>query len=517
MVQSTLTGIALDPAGDEPLYRQLFDHIVARIRSGAYSPGHRLPPTRDLARELATNRNTVVHAYSELEAAGFVTSTVGRGTFVAASSTARPARPARPAQDESPAATLGIPWSSLVSRVADAEPLSRYDRLTTRVPPRDSINLTRMQPSADLLPGALFRRCVDHVLQAQGAKALGYAPREGLPALRSQIVADLARQGVPAAADDLIITTGSQQGLYALARMLVNPGDPFLVEDSTYAGAINVLTAAGARLIPVPSDDEGPEVAALERLTHSGAKGLYLMPGCNNPTTRQISARRREQLIAWSHRAGVPLIEDDYAADLHLDGDPPPATLRAMDGDVLYIGTYSKKLIPALRIGFVLIPSVLRPRLLALKHAMDLGTSLLSQHALAEFLERGYLKAHLARVVPEYRRRRDALSSALARHVSPLRFRQPRAGLILWLPLPAGVSPEALFDEAQRHGVLISPSTLHTATGSGSSQGGIRLTFCTEPPDRLTEGAKRLGRALATIAERYELQPDRSAPQLGAV
>lgn len=510
MVQSTLTGIALDPAAGEPLYRQLFDQIVARIRSGTYAPGHRLPPTRDLARELATNRNTVVHAYADLEAAGFVTSTVGRGTFVAASP------PARLSPDAHPATSTGIPWPSLVSRVADAEPLGRYDRLALRVPPRDAINLTRMQPSADLLPEALLRRCIDHVLRTQGPKALGYAPREGLPALRAQIVADLARQGVPAAADDLIITTGSQQGLYAVARMLVNPGDPFLVEDSTYAGAINVLSAAGARLIPVPSDDEGPEIAALERLTHSGAKGLYLMPGCNNPTTRQISARRREALLSWSHRAGVPLIEDDYAADLHLDGDPPPATLRAMDGDVLYIGTYSKKLIPALRIGFLLIPSALRPRLLALKHAMDLGTSLLTQHALAEFLERGYLKAHLARVLPEYRRRRDALSSSLARHISPLRFSQPRSGLILWLPLPPSIAPEAVFDEAQRQGVLVSPSTLHSATGQGASQ-GIRLTFCTEPPDRLVEGAKRLGRALATVAERYPRNLDRSATQLGAV
>ncbi|MCK6586023.1 MAG: PLP-dependent aminotransferase family protein [Polyangiaceae bacterium] len=516
MVQSTLTGMTLDPAANEPLYRQLFDQIVARIRTGAYSPGHRLPPTRDLARELATNRNTVVHAYAELEAAGFVTSTVGRGTFVASSPAASSA-PARPSASARPVNAAGMPWPSLVSRVADAEPLGRYDRLAFRGPSKDAINLTRMQPSADLLPDGLFRRCVDHVLRTQGAKALGYAPREGLPALRAQIVADLARQGVPAAADDLIITTGSQQGLYALARMLINPGDAFLVEDSTYAGAINVLTAAGARLISVPSDDEGPELAALERLTHSGAKGLYLMPGCNNPTTRQISAKRRERLLDWSHRAGVPLIEDDYAADLHLDGDPPPATLRAMDGDVLYIGTYSKKLIPALRIGFVLIPPALRPRLLALKHAMDLGTSLLAQHALAELLERGYLKAHLARVLPEYRRRRDALSSALARYASPLRFTLPRSGLILWLPLPAAIAPEALFDEAQRQGVLVSPSTLHSASGSGSAQGGIRLPFCPEPPDRLAEGAKRLGRALAAIAERYKLNPETGAPQLGAV
>ena len=149
----------------------------------------------------------------------------------------------------------------------------------------------------------------------------------------------------------------------------------------------------------MPSDNEGPDLATLERHCHAGVKGLYVMPNCQNPTGTRISAVRRQALLAWSQKARVPLIEDDYASDLQLDGQLPPPALRSLDGDVIYMGTYSKKLIPALRIGYLLCPPALRPHLTALKHAIDLGTSGILQHALAEFLERGYLRAHLALVV----------------------------------------------------------------------------------------------------------------------
>src|SRR6266542_3875829 len=212
------TGITLDKAGGEPLYRQLFDQVVERVLSGAFPPGYRLPPTRALASELSTNRNTVVRAYADLESAGFVSSTVGRGTFVALGSPV-PASIATPAEG-------GLAWASLVSPHAKAESLRRSERFLLRgMPSRDVINLTRMQPSADLLPDKLTRRCFEHVLRTLGPRALGYGPPEGLAALRELIVADLARQGVPAHVDDLIITTGSQQALDLVARALIGPGD----------------------------------------------------------------------------------------------------------------------------------------------------------------------------------------------------------------------------------------------------------------------------------------------------
>src|SRR6185295_7985262 len=219
------TGITLDKGGGEPLYRQLFDQVVERVRSGAFPPGYRLPPTRALATELSTNRNTV------------------------ALGTLAPPSMAEPTEG-------GMPWASLVSSQVKAESLRRAQRFNRPVASRDVVNLTRMQPSNDLLPDRLIRRCFDHVLRTLGPRALGYGPPEGLANLRELVVADLARQGVPAHVDDVIITTGSQQGLDLIARTLIGPGDTFLIDAATYGGAINVFSLAGARLVPVPSDPE---------------------------------------------------------------------------------------------------------------------------------------------------------------------------------------------------------------------------------------------------------------------
>lgn len=493
MVQSS--GLSVDPTAQEPLYRQLFDQVVGRIRSGVYPPGFRLPPTRMLADEIGTHRNTVVRAYQDLEQTGFVTSTVGRGTFVAL-------RLPEIRHAPTEVKTAGIAWSALVSRAAANEPLGRADRLARFASAGpDVVDLTRMQPSTDLLPEDLLRRCLDHVLRNQGARALAYCPRDGLPRLRALISEDLGRQGVPASPDDIIVTTGSQQALDLIARSLINPGDVFLVEEFTYSGVINLLAAAGARIVPVPSDEDGPDLAALERMGTLGAKGLYLMPNCNNPTGRRIPQARREALVSWSRRTGVPVIEDDYAADLVLGDGPLPSSMRAIDGDVIYVGTFSKRLIPALRIGFLVCPRGLRPLIGSLRHAMDLGTSVLLQHALAEFLSRGYLRGHLAKVVPEYRRRRDALAAAFSRDLPrSMKFRLPEAGVALWLPLPEGVSPDGVYEEARRHGVLVTPSTLNGV--DERTLGGVRVAFASVPVERIVEGSKRLGRALKALVDR---------------
>jgi DNA-binding transcriptional MocR family regulator len=480
-------GINLQP-DHGPFYQQIFDQIVERIQNGAFSRGFRLPPTRSLAGRLGVHRNTVVRAYEALEDGGFIESTVGRGTFVRGAST-RPT-PVAPPQNG------GMPWASLMSRAADAEPLTRFHRLARRSTGAGGINLAGMQPPADLLPIDLFRRCMTHVMQTLDARALAYAPREGVPRLRESLAADLARQGVPARPEEILVTTGSQQGLDLLSRGLVNPDDPVMVETSTYAGALNIFTIAGARLVAVPNDAEGPDLAALERLTRSRAKAFYLMPDAQNPTGGTISTARRRALIAWSRRASVPLIEDAYVSDLWIDDSPQPVSMRALDGEVLHIGTFSKKLIPALRVGYVLHPESLGPRFTSLKHTMDLGNSALLQYGLAEFLERGYMAPHLERVRAEYRRRRDALVASLEKHLpKEISFLSPLAGYALFLPLPDEVSPMAAFEAAEREGVLVTPSTLNAVTRHGGG-GGLRLTFCGEGPKKLAEGARKLARVL---------------------
>lgn len=487
-----MLGIDLRGASDTPMYQQLFDQIAERVRSGAWPPGYRLPATRALARGLGAHRNTVVRAYEELVATGHLESVVGRGTFVAE----RGGASAVPLRSVGERAEL--PWASLTASACDVEPLQRLDRFRRDAMPSHAINLTRMQPSDSLLPHAALRRCIDHVLRSMGARALGYAPREGVPRLREQIAAHLSRVGVPAREEDVLITTGSQQALDVIVRALVNPGDRFLVDGTTYTGALNLLAVAGAQVVGVPSDDHGPDMSALGRMGRGDVKGLYLMPNCHNPTGRTISAARRRELVAWSHEAGVPLIEDDYGADLELDDAAAPPYLRSLDSEVTYVSTFSKKLIPALRVGFMIAPPAMRERFAALKHAMDLGTSALLQHALAEFLERGYLRAHYRHTLPEYRVRRDALHEALVTHMpSEVRWQLPSRGVVVWLSLPPEIDPEEIYDVARRAGVIVTPGTLHAA--HGRAEGGVRLTYCHEPAERLVEGAKRLGQAIQAM------------------
>lgn len=479
-------GITLDGAAESPLYNQVVEQLARRVNEGVLPPGYRLPATRALAIELGVHRNTIVRAYEELADVGLVISAVGRGTFVADAPS-----PATATAD----VDRTLPWRSLVSRAANAEPLRRAERLASSVRSGTPINLNRMQPPMELLPHEQLRKCMDHVLRHYGARALGYAPREGVPRLRALIASELARAGVPATEDAVVITTGSQQALDVIARTLIDPGDVFLVDEATYTGAINVLTAAGARLVCVPSDRQGPDPEALRRLTTSGAKGFYLMPNCGNPTGRRITFERRRELVRWSQQAGVPLIEDDYGADLSLTDELPPPALRALDGQVIYVGTFSKKLIPALRVGFMVCPAGLRRHMLPIKQAMDLGTSALLQLTLAEFIERGYLKRHLERIRPVYRARFQALAGALDEHLpAEVTWEAPSSGVVMWLTLPERLDAERAFDAAQRRGVLVTPGTVNSADGRG--RGGLRLVFCCEPPERLVEGARQLGAAL---------------------
>jgi DNA-binding transcriptional MocR family regulator len=491
-------GIKLDARLKLPLHRQIFDEVVARIEARAFPPGYKLPATRVLAQELSTHRNTVARAYAELEAAGFVSSGVGRGTFVEATLPAASALEPGAARRHEGA---GLPWSALLSRAARTEPNERAGR---RAPTehRSAINLAHMQPSADLIPDDLLRRCIAHALSGHALSTLSYAPPEGTLRLREQIAKDLVGRGVPVRADEVIVTSGSQQGLDLVARTLLNPGDTLLVEPTTYSGAIELFTLAGARLVSVPMDASGPDPAGLERAYRPEVKALYLMPNAHNPTGRTLPAERRRALVAWSRASGVPIIEDDYAAGLGLEPELEALPhLRALDGEVIHVSTFSKRLAPALRMGYVIAPAELRPVLTSTKRVVDLGASLVLQQALAEFMERGYLRAHALRIREAYRARRDALDGALKKALPPgVRWDKPTHGLVLWLVLPPGLDAERTAEEAERAGVLVGPSTLWSV--SARPLAALRLSFSAEPEARLVEGAKRLGKVLKQLLSR---------------
>jgi 2-aminoadipate transaminase len=228
-------------------------------------------------------------------------------------------------------------------------------------------------------------------------------------------------------------------------------------------------------------------------------KLVYLMPNHANPTGGCISERRRRELVAWARARGVPIVEDDYAEDLELDDQPTPPAMRALDGEVLYTSSFSKRLVPALRIGFVLAPEALRPTLCALQHTASLGSSLLLQLTLAELLERGYGRAHAARMREIYRARRDALCDALEKHLDGrIAVPRPARGVTSWLPLPSAIDLESLGETARREGVLVATGDLFSGarTDPEPDAHGVRLAYCFEPEERLAEGARRFVKAL---------------------
>jgi DNA-binding transcriptional MocR family regulator len=501
-------GIKLDLRRKEPLHRQIFDQVVARIETRAFPAGFKLPPSRELARELGTHRNTVARAYTDLEEAGFVSAGVGRGTFVQAVDKGAPA--AVGGAPGAQAEMREMPWSSLLARAVRSEVIERAQKHVKSSDRKDVINLARMQPAPDLIPDALLRRCVTHVLAQNGAAVLGYPPPQGLLRTRQLIAQTLAQRGVPARAEEVLVTSGSQQGLDLLTRVLINPGDVVLIEPTTYSGAIDLFSLAGARLVAVPMDPEGPSPEALARLVRPDVKALYIMPNAHNPTGRTIGAERRRALVAWSQHAGIPIIEDDYAADLALDERDSPPSLRALSGEVIYVSTFSKCLAPGLRLGCVVAPARLMPMFSSVKRIVDLGASPIAQATLAEFIERGYLRAHMRGVRREYRVRRDALHASLSKHLPrSCRWELPSHGIVMWLRLPDGLDPYQVYEDALAAGVLVSPSPVWSVQGAEAREPALRLTFCAESPERLTEGARRLAQAIkATRARtRNETRP----------
>lgn len=476
--------IALDREDSRPLYQQIKQALSAAIEAGDLPPLTRLPATRALARALGVNRVTVVTAYAELAAEGYISSHVGRGTFVLDAATRW--------QQAPPPPSLRHPgdWS--------AHNFSREMMRLARRP--DILSFAPGMPATDLLPADAYRLALNTVLRRDGPEVLQYGPLEGYAPLAAAIAADLAAGGIRARPEHLLITSGAEQALGLVLRTLLHPGDAVLVEQPTYLQVLDLLAGSGAGVYPIPSDAQGLDVAALPAaLARHRPRLLYLTPTYQNPTGACMPLARRQALLELAAAHDLLLLEDDVYHHLWLDAPPPPS-LRSLDpGDrVIYVDGFSKNLLPGARVGYVLAPAHLRPRLAAVHQSLDIAASELNQRALALFLAEGRLGPHLERLRAAHRQRRQALEMALAQAMPAARWVTPGGGLFLWLQLPAqGPSAAALYVHALELGVAFAPGHLFYLPGLGSAAGPrqMRLNFTLHPPAAIADGVRRLARA----------------------
>jgi 2-aminoadipate transaminase len=375
----------------------------------------------------------------------------------------------------------------------------------------DVISFAGGLPAPEVFPIAEVERATEAVLREHGRTALQYAATEGYVPLRELLVRHMARYGIHVKPANVMITSGSQQGLDLVGRLFVNPGDRILTESPTYLGALQAWSAYQADYLTVPVDEDGLDVDRLEAQLRGGPKFLYVLPNFQNPAGVTLSLERRRRLVELANHYGAPIVEDDPYGQLRYEGEhlPPIVELDAelhddgkSDGDftgnVLYLSTLSKTLAPGLRVAWVVAPESVIARLVQMKQGADLHSSTFCQMVAYEVAKDGFLDRHVKRIRELYGERRNAMLAALERHFpAEARWTRPRGGLFLWLTLPAGLDSTALLKTAlDEERVAFVPGASFFPKGGGERT--CRLNFSYAPPDVIEEGIRRL----ATVVKR---------------
>lgn len=461
-----------------PVYRQIADQIRSAIEARSLARGDKLPPIRELARQLGVNRDTVALAYEALARGGFVESTVGRGTFVAASSL-----------------PVG-PFEPQVSPVT--ERLLAFDRARPRYgSDAGAVPMHSVIPDPRLYPVDAFRRVLNRALLDGGPELLLYGEPQGLPSLRGAIADHQRDLDLDVSPDELVLCHGASQGIALALRLFASPGDVVALEEPTYNNVLVSIAGLGLETAAVPMRADGPDLEVLERtLSRPEVKLFYTIPTFHNPMGTTTSLAHRQALLDVAARCGKPIVEDAYEADLRIDGRSVPP-LAALDGAgrVVHLASFSKSLFPGLRIGAIGARGRLVDALLALKQASDLSDAMPLQAALAAFIENGAYGKHLVRLRRVLRVRRDAVLDALDEFMPQgTRWTRPEGGYQVWVELPDGTDTSELLPDAVAAGVLFAPGAQFHHDRRPSRH--LRLSFATPNEAELRQGVEALGDAL---------------------
>lgn len=489
MLRTWNTNFQPNPHSATAVYVQIAEMLSEDIRRGRLRPGTALPGSRQLARQLGVNRKTVVLAYEELLAQGWLETQHKRGTFVSSKLPIGEAvaftAPVKPAGD------TGFTWH---------EPIGLDYELPSSVPGRIVFN--DGTPDGRLMPigplATAYRRALRH---RSHRNQLGYDSSAGSLVLREALSQMLNHdRGLNTTPDSLCLTRGTQMGLYLTALLLVCPGDVVAFENPGYPPAWHTFRLLGAELAPLPVDGEGLSVDALEALCiRRSVRALYLTPHHQFPTTVTLKAARRLQLMAVAVRYGVVIIEDDYDHDFHYQYQPMlPLASADTQRLVVYLGSFSKLLAPALRMGYVAGPPAFIESLVRLRRLIDHQGDIALEHAIAELIADGELKRHTRRAHAVYWHRRDTLIASLKHYmVDQTYFEVPEGGLALWLQFNKSVDLERVAIHLAMHKIIITPG-IHYYFDQPASN-ALRLGFASLTPPELVQGVELLSQAVRDV------------------
>ena len=478
----------LDPSQTRPLSVQIAHEIARDIRRGRLRRGAALPGSRPLAEVLSVHRNTVLAAYRELVAEGWITTKPAGGTFVSES-----------IPDVSPRGFASRPELSIEPRsLGFALPLRKARPPSPEFPPGTMVMASGV-PDPRLFAVDLLASAYRRVLRMSGGALLGYGDPRGHPRLREALAEMLsAVRGLSVTADSVVVTRGSQMAIDLVARAIVAPGDVIAVEALGYPPAWAALEQAGAKLRPIPVDKHGLSIVALEKaMACESIRAIYVTPHHQYPTTVTLSAGRRIALLELARRYRIAIIEDDYDYEFHYEGRPVvPLACGDRAGVVVYIGTLSKILAPGLRIGFLVAPQPLLDRVTALRTLVDRQGDQAVECAVAELLEDGEVQRHARRMKRIYKSRRDVLAQELEDHLTgALKFDIPAGGMGLWATAVDGTDVEAWGRRTLELGVGVL-TTGRFAFGDGRPA-AMRLGFASLNERELKDAVRKIAAARA--------------------
>jgi len=472
---STTRFLQIDRNRSQPIYQQIAEQIRVQIGEGRLPAGTQLPTVRQLAEQLDVTRVTIQNAYGELQADGWIESTVGRGTFVTASAS-------------------NMDLLNAVTRSVTADSVMGNIHALSKIAGMRSFAYAKPDPA--FFPKEDFWASLNSYANVL-TDLMEYGPAQGDEALRIEIAAMLNDQQIAVLPDDIVVTNGVTQGLALATHSLAPAGSTVAVEQPVYLGMLHVVSAYQVQPVGVPLDAEGVRLDALEQVVREHQpRFLYTVTNFQNPTGRSYSAERRQALLTFAEQYKLPIVEDDTYGLLAYDGEPP-LSLKAQDRHdwVIYLNGFSKVLMPGLRIGFMAAPPRFRDRIVSLRQAMDLSSSPMLQRVLAHFLHRGRLKVHLRRVLPHYKERRDAAIRALAAAMpEDATWTLPEGGFCCWVTLPRRARYENIYQDALEHGVAVTPGDVFLTEPDDAIH--FRLCFSSLTTESIREGIAILGQLL---------------------